>query len=252
MGKRLFEITPLDIEKFKTARSKQVSPASVNRELACFKHMFTKAIEWNMAVDNPVKKVRMFRENPGRIRYLTKPEAQQLLNECAEHLRPIVILALYTGMRLGEILNLKWENIDIRQKSIYIQTTKSGYSRDIPMAEPVYFALGRVPKISEYVFCKKDGTRIQDIRTAFNNAIKRAQIEDFRFHDLRHTFASHLVMNGADLMTVKELLGHRTISMTLRYAHLSPEHKRKAVESLGYLDGHNLDTRRDTKVANDT
>jgi len=252
LGKRLFEITPLDLEKFKTARSKQVSPASVNRELACLKHMFTKAIEWNMAVDNPVKKVKMFRENAGRVRYLSKAEAQRLLDECAEHLRPIVIVALYTGMRLGEILNLKWEDVDFDLKTIYIHTAKSGYGRDIPMAEPVFFALKRMPRKAEYVFCRDDGTRMIDIRTAFNNAVKRAEIEDFKFHDLRHTFASHLVMNGTDLMTVKELLGHRTINMTLRYAHLSPEHKRKAVDTLGYFDGHNMVTKADTEIAKDT
>ena len=252
LGRRLFEITPLDIEKFKVARAKQVSPASVNRELACLKHMFTRAIEWNMAIDNPVKRVKMFRENPGRIRYLTNQETQRLLGQCAEHLRPIVITALYTGMRLGEILGLEWQDIDFDQKTVYIRKSKSGYSRDVPMAEPVYFALMRLPKVGKHVFCKSDGTRFKEIRTAFNNAVQRAEVEDFRFHDLRHTFASHLVMNGTDLMTVKELLGHRTINMTLRYAHLSPEHKRKAVESLKYSDGHFLDTMKDTKEAKPT
>ncbi|MEE9441769.1 MAG: site-specific integrase [candidate division Zixibacteria bacterium] len=240
------DVQSLIIEKYKNARSKEVSAASVNIELACLKHMFTKAIEWDIVVDNPVKRVKLFRENSGRIRYLTKPEIQRLLSECPDRLLPIVIMAIYTGMRLGEILNLGWEDIDFNQKTIYILDSKSGYGRDIPMSEPIMFAIKGMPKRTEYIFTRPNGKQINDFRTAYANALKKVNIEDFTFHDLRHTFASHLVMNGTDLFTVKELIGHQTIEMTLRYSHLSPEHKRHAVESLKYFNGHYLDTRKES------
>jgi integrase len=244
--KKLFEITPLLVEKFKSARNTEVSGASVNRELACLKHMFTKAIEWDIAMTNPVKQVKMFRENPGRIRYLNIEEVDRLIHACNDTIRPIVIVALHTGMRKQEILDLRWESLDIEQKIIYVCGTKSGYDRQIPMSEPVMFAIKGMPKRSEYIFTRPNGEQINDIRTAYANALKKANIEDFRFHDLRHTFASHLVMNGTDLLTVKELLGHRTIEMTLRYSHLSPEHKRHAIESLKYFDGHYMDTQEES------
>ncbi|MEE9441241.1 MAG: site-specific integrase [candidate division Zixibacteria bacterium] len=246
LDKKLFEITPLSIEKFKNTRNTEVSGASVNRELACLKHMFTKAIEWDMAAVNPVKQVKMFRENPGRIRYLSNEEIERLIPACNDTIRPIVIVALHTGMRKQEILSLKWESLDIDRKIIYVCGTKSGYDRQIPMSEPVLFAIKSMPKRSEYIFTRPNGEQINDIRTAYANAIKKGNIEDFTFHDLRHTFASHLVMNGTDLLTVKELLGHQTIEMTLRYSHLSPDHKRHTVESLKYFDGHYMDTRRES------
>ncbi len=245
-GKFLFEVSPLMIEKFKSSRRKSVSPASVNRELACLKHMFTKAIEWDMIASNPVKQVKLFRESTGRVRYLTMDEIHLLIKESAEHLRPIIIIAIYTGMRKSEILNLKWEDVDFESKMIYVSVAKSGYGREIPMAEPVLFALRGLRSKSDSVFNHEKGTPIKNFRTAFTNAVRRARIDNFTFHDLRHTFASHLVMNGVDLLTVKELLGHRSINMTLRYAHLSPEHKKKAVASLKYFGGHYMDTLKGT------
>ncbi|MEE9441578.1 MAG: site-specific integrase [candidate division Zixibacteria bacterium] len=242
--KKLFEITPLSVEKFKSARNTEVSGASVNRELACMKHMFTKAIEWDMAAVNPVKQVKMFRENPGRIRYLSNDEIKRLIHACNDTLRPIVIVALHTGMRKQEILDLRWESLDIDQKIIYVCGTKSGHDRQIPMLEPVLFAIKSMPKRSEHIFTRPGRGRVINIRKAFEYAKKRSKIDNFTFHDLRHTFASHLVMNGTDLLTVKELLGHQTIEMTLRYSHLSPEHKRHAVESLKYFNGHYMDTQK--------
>jgi len=239
----LFKITALAVEKFKNERRTQVGPASVNRELACLKHMFTKAIHWKMASANPVKMVKLFREENARLRYLTKEEIKRLCHECPEHIRPIVLVALFTGMRKSEILGLKWDDLDFQQKLIYIRHTKNGRAKEIPMSADVYGVLRALPFRSQYIFSKSNGERIVDIRTAFENAVSRAQIDNFVFHDLRHTFASYLVMSGVDLLTVKELLGHRTITMTLRYAHLSPKHKRDALESLKYFDGHYLDTR---------
>jgi len=239
----LREISSLAIEEYKAERLKAVKAATVNRELNCLKHMFTKAQDWNMTATNPTRGVKLLRKENSRIRFLSKEECLRLYRACSKHLRPIVLIALHTGMRRGEILNLKWEDIDFDRRLIYIRQTKSGESREIPMSDVVLSTLSRLEATGEYVF-SKDGDRRRDLRTGFANALKRAGITDFRFHDLRHTFASHLVMSGVDLLTVKELLGHKTIDMTLRYSHLSPSHKRKAMESLRLLDGHFLDTRK--------
>ena len=235
-GKYLHEITPLLVEQFKIQRSKEVSPATTNRALSCLRSMFNRAIAWGKFKGvNPVKGVRFFKENNTRIRYLEKEEIIKLLKCCRGHLKPIVILALNTGMRKGEILNLKWRDIDFKRGIIYLLKTKNNERREIPMNETVKTALIRVRKHpdSPYVFCGKDGKPFSDIRTSFSNALKKVGIKDFRFHDLRHTFASHLVMSGVDLNTVRELLGHKSIEMTLRYAHLSPDHKKRAVDILG-------------------
>lgn len=234
-GKYLHEITPLDMEKYKRGRQGKVSNATVNREVACLKHIFTKAIEWGIVKKNPGKKVKLLRERNTRLRYLDEKEIRRLYDACAEHLKPIVIVALNTGMRKEEILSLKWKDLDYRIRTISILDTKNGESRKIPMNDSVYRTLLDIGKKADspWVFCKKNGERYGNVRKAFEGARKRAGIVDFRFHDLRHTFASHLVMAGVDLRTVQELLGHKSFEMTLRYAHLSPEHKKRALDILG-------------------
>ena len=146
-----------------------------------------------------------------------------------------MIFALNTGMRRGEILGLKWRDLDIKRGVIYLHNTKNGEKRELPINEQVKTALIRVRKnpLSEYIFCKQDGSPAGDIKKSFLTAMSKSGIKDFRFHDLRHTFASHLVMSGADLNTVRELLGHKSLQMTLRYSHLSPNHKQRAVDILG-------------------
>jgi len=241
-GKLLDQIRPLDVEKHKTARRKLVGPATVNRELACFKTMFSKAVIWGKATNNPVKKVTFFREPPGRARFLSAEEIERLLAEAADHLKPILIVALYTGMRKSEILRLTWRDVDLQHRIIYVRNSKNGAAREIPMADTVYSILSSMAAERGPVFRHADGTPVVSIQTAFYRAVKRAKIEGFSFHDTRHTFASYLVMNGVELVTVKELLGHKTIQMTLRYAHLSPMHKRSAVNSLKFWDSHKLVT----------
>ncbi len=138
------------------------------------------------------------------------------------------------GMRKEEILSLKWKNLDFRSRTISILDTKNGESREIPMNDIVYRTLLAAKNAdSPWVFCKRNGERYGNVRKAFEGARKRAGIVDFRFHDLRHTFASHLIMAGVDLRTVQELLGHKSFETTLRYAHLSPEHKKAALDILG-------------------
>jgi integrase len=233
-GRYLNEINPQMVERFKAERLKEVSPARVNRQLACLKCMFNRAIEWGKAKENPVKKVKMLKENNKRLRYLEREECERLIVDCLPHQRPMVITALNTGMRRGEILGLKWENVDLVRDMIYVLDSKNGEKREIPInskLKETLSAIGYNPK-SVYVFSKTNGLSYKDIRNGFAVALKNCKIENFRFHDLRHTFASHLVMAGVDLNTVRELLGHKSLAMTLRYSHLSPQHKRKAVEAL--------------------
>lgn len=234
-GKYLYEITPILVEKFKAERAREVSPATVNRALACLKCMFNKAIGWGKATENPVLKVKLFKENNKRLRYLEKEEIVNLLSKCGGHLKPIVITALNTGMRKGEILGLKWHDIDFRRNIIYLYHTKNGEKREVPMNEQVKTALIKVKKHPEssFVFCDKDGKPFGDIKKSWLTALNKSGILKFRFHDLRHTFASHLVMSGVDLNTVRELMGHKSLEMTLRYSHLSPDHKKRAVDILG-------------------
>jgi len=241
--KYLHMITPLQIEEYKAKRIKEVSPATVNRELACIKHMFTMAIQWSKADKNPVKKVKLFRENNQRLRYLEREEAEKLVRNCKGYTKQIVIIALNTGMRKGEILGLKWSDIDFRRGIIYLLDTKNGERREVPMNDMVKRAFVNQHKYkdSPYIFCNKDGRPFRDIRKSFIAGLKKSGIINFRFHDTRHSFASQLVMSGIDLNTVRELLGHKSIRMTLRYSHLSPAHKKRAVDVLGQkwsLDGH--------------
>lgn len=254
-GKFLHEITRKMIEGFQIERAKEVSGATINRNLACLKCIFNKAIEWgDFSGKNPVKGIKFFKEQQ-RQRFLLQEEILKLLENCNEHLKPIIIVALNTGMRKGEILNLKWRDVDFKRDIIYLYQTKSGEKREAPMNAEVKSALIKVSKHPEspYIFCNKDGKPYGDVKKSFFTVCKNAGIiknskkdvnnsqkdsdttkdSNFRFHDLRHTFASHLVMNGVDLNTVRELLGHKDIKMTLRYSHLSPDHKKRAVDLLG-------------------
>lgn len=200
--------------------------------------MFTKAVDWNMVEEDVLKRVRkvkLLEENNRRLRYLSKEECQALIDACADHLRPIVVTALNTGMRKGEILSLKWENVDLNHKFILLDRTKNGERREIPINATLRATLIGIKRrldISHVFYDQLTGSSYGDIKNSFNGACKRAGINNFRFHDLRHTFASHLVMEGVDLTTVSRLLGHRDLTMTLRYSHLSPLHLSKAVDIL--------------------
>jgi len=234
---QLRNITPMFIEQWQTERFTMNKPATVNRLLATLKHMFTKAMEWDMLSEDILQKVRrvkLLREDNKRLRFLAVEECQRLIDCCAPHLKPIVMVALHTGMRQGEILNLKWEHVDLKHGFILLDTTKTGERREIPIDNTLKEMFNEMPRgfESKCVFTGKDGDTYKSVKRSFNTALKKAEISNFRFHDLRHTFASHLVMTGVDLVTVQELLGHKSLTMTLRYAHLSPGHKVKAVEML--------------------
>ena len=231
--KTLHEITPEMIEDFKCKALETLSRATVNRYLACMKHLYTVAIQWKRVDKNPVREVKLFKENNNRLRYLEYSEAERLVECCKGYLRDIVVVALNTGMRQGEIFNLKWSDIDFDRKIIHLQTTKNGESRKIAMNQQTHAVLSSVNRdeAASYAF-HNNGKPFTNVKRSFATALRRAGISDFRFHDLRHTFASHLAMAGVDLNTIRELMGHKSIRMTLRYAHLNQEHKQQAVDVL--------------------
>jgi len=181
--------------------------------------------------------VKLLRENNRRLRYLTKEKIERLVAVSRRHLKPIIILAVNTGMRRGEIFDLQWNHVDLKNRIIEVADPKNGDPRFVPINDTLMDALQQLPRRIDtpYVFPGKNGGRLTDIKKPFLNTRKRAGLDDVRFHDLRHTFASHLVMAGVDLTTVKELLGHKSTKMTERYSHLSPKHKADAVRVLDRL-----------------
>jgi integrase len=227
------------VEQYQTERMQRGNkPATINRLVATLKHMFTKAVEWDMVEEQTLKRIRkakLLEENNRRLRYLSKEECQALINTCDKHLKPVVVCAVNTGMRKSEILSLRWDNVDLKHGFILLEVTKNGERREIPINDTLRQTLLDLTRRLDVPFVFYDpatGKPYKDVKRSFNTACRRAKIREFRFHDLRHTFASHLVMARQDLTTVKELLGHKTLTMTLRYAHLAPTHKVKAVEVL--------------------
>jgi integrase len=253
--RRLSEITFLELETYRNRRKatpvwfgKPRTDATVNREMSLLRHMVNKAIEWGMLEVSPFDRGKRLnlKENNHRLKFLTEEEISRIIEACSPHLKPIVELALHTGMRRGELLGLKWEQI--RNGFIYLTETKSGKGRQIPINDQAGRVIRGLRQKNQlkwiYVFCGPDGKRFYDIRKSFFAACRRAGIEGFRFHDLRHTFASHLVMNGVSLKAVQELLGHADLSMTMRYAHLSQAHLQEAVAVLNkFGNGHQMDTK---------
>ncbi|MCP3176333.1 site-specific integrase [Desulfuromonas sp. KJ2020] len=224
-----------------TSRGARRSPATTNRYLAALSHCYTMALnEWGWVELNPVSRVKKPVEPRGRVRFLSDDERIGLLEACEKSylpsLHPIVVLALSTGMRQGEILRLKWCDIDFERRQLVIHETKNGERRVVPVVSQAYGLLreyGRVRPIgSEYVFPAGARSGIQAIRKAWEAALKKAGIKDFRFHDLRHSAASYLAMNGATLAEIAEVLGHKTLSMVKRYSHLSEAHTAGVVERM--------------------
>lgn len=233
----LQSVSTQQIDRFKAKRAGEVKPASVNRELGVLKRLLNVAVEWGYLYESPAKVVKLLRVDNRRLRWLTVDKIDNLLAEAARHLRPIISVAVFSGLRRGEIFSLLWENIDLINRIIEVVDSKNGDKRAIPMNATLFRTLNRLPRRidSPFLFPGRDGGRLTDIKNSFQTARENAGLEDVRFHDLRHTFASQLVMAGADLMTVKELLGHKTIKMTERYSHLSPDHKARAVQLLDSL-----------------
>jgi integrase len=213
-----------------TAVERRLTAAAVNRPLALLRHLLRLAHEEWEVIEN-VPRIRLEKEPQGRLRWLTEAEIARLLDAAAKsrnkELRPAAILALNTGLRLGELLGLSWERVDLSRGVIRLELTKSGRRREVPMNDASYRALVSLgPKAEGRVF------KTRYIKTAYNNAVEAANLDDVNFHTLRHTFASWAVMRGVSLKELQELLGHASLTMTMRYAHLAPERLRSAVSRL--------------------
>lgn len=255
-GRMLQEIGPKQIDDFIAARlASGASRATANRMRAVLSKIFSFAIAHEYyGGENPVKKVKRFPESPGRVRFLSGEEASKLVEHSPRHLRPVVVCALHTGGRLSEVLRLMWEDVDLERGVLYFdqRNTKSGKQREVPIDAELLAVLQerrRVRSIGgdarEFIFTRY-GKRLRDVRTAFYNARQRAGLgPDVTFHTLRHTFASWCMINGGDLYRLQKYLGHSTIALTQRYAHLSPEYLKSGVQFFGApaaADSHNLVT----------
>jgi len=244
----LADITPAMIaeqrdklRKEKTRFDKPYSPATVNRYLAALSHAFTVAVnDWGWLEDSPLRRVSKQKEPRGRVRFLDDKERERLLAACRESkhtsLYTIVVLALSTGARRGEIAHISWKDIDFKRKAITLHETKNGERRVLPLAGHALDCMKKHEKVrridTDFVFPADDGKRPTDIQFYWNQAVAKAELKDFRFHDLRHSAASYLAMNGASLAEIAEVLGHKTLQMVKRYAHLSEAHTSKVVAAM--------------------
>ncbi|MDK9556667.1 site-specific integrase [Marinobacter sp. M216] len=222
------------------------SEATVNRYLASLSPVLEAASEeWGWIQDNPCRKIRRGREAKGRTQFLSDNERTRLLEACTQakdtpELLIIVLLAITTGGRKGEIVGLRWRDVDLKRRRITFVDTKNGDSRTVPLAGPAFTALQDWAKIrpiddTSLVFpgrTEKTQDKPLDFQRSWQTALQRAQLNDFRFHDLRHTAASYLAMNGAGLREIADLLGHKTLAMVQRYSHLTQDHKASVVERM--------------------
>ncbi len=235
------KLTAAAIGQYEQQRAGEVSAFTVSNELGILRHMLRLARRWGYLEQVP--DVELPKKPEGRQRYLESDEIAKLLDASAKsrnpYLHAIVTLAVNSGMRKSELLGLEWERVNLSTSAITLYRTKSNKPRGVPINRAVYDALvGLEPDPADragLVFKRRDGAAWGQIRTAFTSACAKAGIKAFRFHDLRHTAASHMVMRGASLQDVKEILGHSDFKMTLRYAHLSPAHLRSAVDRLDGL-----------------
>jgi integrase len=245
---RLSELTPaIIIEarskliKEETPRGGLRSPASANRYLSALSHAYNIAVdEWEWCDESPVRRVKKFREPRGRTRFLSMEELKALLATCRKskctYLPLVVTLAVSTGMRQGEILGLTWDTVNLKEGYLVLLETKNGTQRRVPLhgeALELFKQHNKVRRIdSPLVFPGTNPKKPKDIRSAFEYARDQAKLEDFRFHDLRHSAASYLAMSGATTRDIAEVLGHKTLQMVKRYSHLADSHTSEVVAKM--------------------
>lgn len=242
-GKKLNQITPGDIDDYKAFRLNNVKPATANRELATLRNIFNLAKrDKKFYGDNPVSIAGLLSEDNQRDRVLTPDEEERLMTVGADHLKSILLTALNTGMRKGEILSLTWDNVDFDNILFIINASnnKSKKLKRIPINSYLKKMLLelklRNQAISEYVFLGDDDKPIKDIKTAFKNACRRAEIQGLRFHDLRHTAGTRMLESGVNIVAISEILGHSSIELT-RKRYLHPDNSlREAVEKLALFN----------------
>ncbi|WP_427453575.1 tyrosine-type recombinase/integrase [Litorimonas sp. WD9-15] len=274
LKKKLDDITPQSVEKWRIGRvASGLSPHTANRSYATLRASLSKAEEWGIIAEHPLRKMKLLKTDSNlKVRYLSNEEEKRLREALGQreavmrsqrhsgnlwreqrhirpmvdletvpfcdHLKPMVLISINTGLRRGELFSLEWKNInfDLRQLTVEGTNGKSRKSRHVPLNEEAYFIISawqsQKRPYSNFVFPNQNGQRFKDIKTSWKSVLSSAQIKDFRWHDLRHHFASRLAMEGVDLNTIRELLGHSSYEMTLRYAHLSAGHKAEAVKRL--------------------
>jgi integrase len=233
----LRDITPLRLEKYQQVRGKVVAPATVNREMALLKHMFFQAEKWGLHSGNPVRLVRFLTEDNLKCETLSAEEEKDLLDAAPPYLKDLVQFAVNTGLRRGDVFNLKWEDIDIEKRQLRIVAQKNRKVHDVFLNSEALEVLDRQRRDTEHVFTNPmTGQKIQCVRGALKAAVKRAGLKKITFHMFRHTIATRLLQNGEDIVTVKEIMGHANISTTLRYAHTNAARQRRAMEKLGTSD----------------
>jgi integrase len=241
-------LTPSVISKMRdqmlqevTFKGTKKSGSTVRRSLAILSHMLNMAVnEWGVIPFNPVDRVKKPKMAAGRTRFLSPEEMQDLLTACRNqpcpHLLPLVVLAIATGARKGELVSLKWKHVDWEQAVIRLMKTKNGHPRSVPLTGVAYkmmrekFALQGYK--SDYVFAREDGKFYMIFEKYWQRAKEEAGLENFRFHDLRHTAASYLAMNNASLLEIAAVLGHRTMQMVQRYSHLTEQHTADVVKKM--------------------
>jgi integrase len=244
----VLKIGSKDIVEYKNKRREEgAAPRTINYELTLMSHAFNIAIrEWEWVRDNPVKKVSKEKVHNQIERWLTMGEEKRLLAAAPKWLKEIITFAIHTGFRESEILDLKWLQIDLARRTVIISEQKNKGIDTLPLDETVMQMLREKAthhnKRDEHVFPSENQTRFlnRNVFRAFNSAREKARIEDFRFHDLRHTFATRLVQNGVDLYTVQKLGRWKTTSMIMRYAHHYAESLRPGIEVMDKIQNESI------------
>jgi site-specific recombinase XerD len=277
LPKPMGDITAWLIEKWRAARIKAgASAATVNRDLSALRGLFSRAVEWEVLADHPMRTIKAMQAPSGKVRWLSDEEEERLVaaldareareragrasanawraarrydllpelheGDFVDYLKPAVLLSIHTGLRQGELLKLEWQNVDLARALLTVidADAKSGKQRHIPLNATALAALKTwrsQQTAHDIVFASDAGGVRVDVKTAWKKLLEDAAIVKFRWHDMRHHFASRLVMKGIDLNTVRELLGHADLKMTLRYAHLAPDHLADAVAKLDRVPG---------------
>jgi site-specific recombinase XerD len=261
IGQRPAEsVSPQQIEHWLLSKAEELKPATLNRYRALLSLTYRLGMQNGKVLSNPARLVRQRKEDNGRIRFLSPEEEQALRgviqNDYFQH-QAELDLALNTGLRRGEQYNLTWNCIDLDRKQLTVPRSKNGETRHVPLNDVAIYALRSLQASrngTPFVFLATNGTRLCSPRFWFDAAVEDAKLSDFTWHCLRHTFASRLVMRGVDLRTVQELMGHKTIQMTVRYAHLAPQHQLAAVQRLCDTEAVQTaasDTRTDTEPMGD-
>ena len=244
-GKPIDKLTSWQIEKYLSARQKEntiygrpPAKASLNREIAMLRHMYNKSIDWGLVNNNPAKNIKLYKEKPKPLPVLTEDDFERLYNAASDSLKPILLVAVHTGMRRNEILNLKRSDLNLEQGYILIRETKNNEIRTVSISSELMVELrpicSRILDGDEYIFPGKDGQLIKSVKSSFGGAVKRSGIKHIRFHDLRHCFGTALSNSGVEIPTIQKIMGHKNISTTMRYLHPSPQREKEAVEKVRY------------------